>query len=140
MPDGTIFAGISPALGRRIFVAPQDASVAMKWKAAQLYALDLDAHGHQDWKVPSREELELLYRNRNKGALKGTFNARGRYWSSEAPSGIVVTGTLADVLAARMLVRTPTDALWRRFSDGRVRWDWPSCEALVRLVRSEPCS
>lgn len=138
MPDGTIFAGVSPASGRRIFVTPEDAPGALPWKAAYRYARDLDAHGHRDWKLPAREELEILYRNRHKGALEGTFNASGRYWSSEALSGFVITGSLADVLASRMLLKTPTDVLLRRFSDGREQWDWPTSGALLRAVRTEP--
>src|SRR5262249_2949691 len=93
MEDGTIFAGVSPDTGRNMFVAPKDASGILRWKAAMKYAADLDSNGHTDWKLPSKAELGVLYQNRDKGALKGTFDTSGSspygwYWSaSENPSG-----------------------------------------------------
>ncbi len=64
-------------------------------EAAQ-YAKNLDAHGHKDFRVPTKEELNVLWENRDKGKLKGTFNETGssllfdnetgsrteQYWSS----------------------------------------------------------
>src|SRR5260221_12315655 len=61
MPDGTIFAGISPDTGEAIYAMASDAPLTMKWKAAMEYAAKLDAHGHQDWRVPPQEEVNTLY-------------------------------------------------------------------------------
>jgi cytochrome c peroxidase len=125
MEDGTIYAGVSPDTGRNIFVTPKDAPSILKWKTAMTYAAGLDANGHKDWKLPTRAELNLLYQNRHKGALRGTFNENGAgiagwYWSStERPD---------DADYASMV----------RLSDGSRDWDWKINEASVRPVRSEP--
>ncbi len=125
MPDGTVFAGISPDTGRNMFVTPKDASGVLKWKAAMKYAADLDANGHKDWRLPTEAELDVLYQNRDKGALKGTFNVHGsgpsgRYWSSaESPEG-------------------PHSAWMERFSDGFRYWYLKDNDASVRPVRLEP--
>jgi Protein of unknown function (DUF1566) len=85
--DGTIYAGISPDTHKPMYVTPQDASLTYTFNAAQKYAAKLDANGHQDWRVPTKGELNVLYENRNKGKLAGTFNVTGSdpagwYWSS----------------------------------------------------------
>ena len=74
MPDGTIYAGISPRTGRPMYVLPEEASGTLKWKAAMKYAENLDAHGHQDWKLPTASELRVLFENR---AKIGGFTASG---------------------------------------------------------------
>ena len=88
MEDGTIYAGISPDTGKPMYTTPRDAPTRFTFKKAAEYAKELDAHGHKDWRVPSKNELNVLYQNRNKGKLKGTFNDSGRgrggwYWSSQ---------------------------------------------------------
>jgi hypothetical protein len=77
MPDGTVFAGISPDTGKPMYTAPADAPLTLKWKDAMEYGARLDANGHHDWRVPTKAELSVLYENRDKGALKGTFNVTG---------------------------------------------------------------
>ncbi len=125
MPDGTVYAGISLPMNAHLFVTPQDAAVAMQFNEAAKYTRELDAHGHQDWRLPTIEELQLLFRNNQKGALKGTFNTTGRngsfwYWS----------GTLMG--AHGNIIRVA------RFSDGLEAWGTalrgpPNCRP-VRLV------
>lgn len=125
MEDGTIFAGVSPDTGANMFVTPQDAPGTLQWKAAMNYAADLDANGHKDWKLPTKAELDVLYQNRDKGALKSTFDESGSsiagwYWSSTAHG---------------------YDSGWasmQRFSDGNRNWGEKGYEASVRPVRSEP--
>lgn len=53
---------------------------------------ELDAYGYTDWYVPARDELDVLYTNRNAGDLNGTFDESGSlpagyYWSSSETSG-----------------------------------------------------
>jgi len=84
MPDGSVYAGISPDTGKAMYATPMDAPLTMKWKAAMEYAAKLDAHGHHDWRVPTRGELNVLYQNR---AAIGGFEVSGShpagwYWSS----------------------------------------------------------
>ena len=41
---------------------------------------NLMAHGHDDWYVPSQNELSTVYAARNSGVLAGTFTT-GEYWA-----------------------------------------------------------
>src|SRR2546425_3898208 len=84
MPDGTVYAGISPETGKPMYTTPTDARLTMNWEQAMEYATKVDAHGHQDWRVPTKGELNVLFNNR---AAIGGFNDTGRhpggrYWSS----------------------------------------------------------
>jgi len=58
MRDGTIYAGISPDTGRKMFTTAADAPLTMKWKTAMDYA-GLETPGHDDWRVPSKGELNV---------------------------------------------------------------------------------
>jgi len=84
MPDGTVFAGISPETNKPMYATPADASLTMTFNDAKGYAALLDAHGHRDWHVPTKAELNALFNNR---AEIGGFNVSGAYpdgwyWSS----------------------------------------------------------
>lgn len=89
MPDGSICGGISPETGKPFFTTAWDAPSAMDHWDAVAYAEALDLHGHRDWNLPTANELNMLYRHRNIGALNGTFNETacypgGWYWSNFA--------------------------------------------------------
>ena len=89
MPDGTVFAGISPDTNKPMYATPADASLTMKFNKAQEYAAKLDAHGHKDWRVPTKAELNVLFNNR---AAIGGFDISGSdpagwYWSSSLSFG-----------------------------------------------------
>jgi hypothetical protein len=84
MPDGTIYAGISPDTNRPMYATPADAPLTMKFNQATDYAAKLDAHGHRDWRVPTKNELNVLFNN---PATIGGFNVIGSnpagwYWSA----------------------------------------------------------
>ena len=80
--DGTIYAGISPNTGRPIYTTPMDAP-PMAFKRALEYAAKLDAHGHHDWRLPSRAELNVLFKNRTAiGGFKVSDDPPVWYWSS----------------------------------------------------------
>ena len=86
MPDGTIYGGISPDTNKPMYVAAEDTPRRLDFNKAAKYAKNVKAHGHKDWRVPTVQELLVLYQNREKGALKGTFNSIGSfpnawYWS-----------------------------------------------------------
>jgi hypothetical protein len=91
MKDGSIYAGISPETQERMYVTAEDARLSMDFNKATEYAEKLNAHGHQGWRLPTKDELNVLFENQDKGALKGTFklassNPKGPYWSS-TPDG-----------------------------------------------------
>src|SRR5262245_30894600 len=62
MEDGTVYAGISPDTGRPVhdtfrravqhIVGVGREKLGFTFARAQQYAARLDAHGHQDWRVP----------------------------------------------------------------------------------------
>jgi hypothetical protein len=86
MPDGTVFAGISPDTNKSMYATLADAPLTMTFNKATEYAAKLDAHGHQDWHVPTKAELNVLFNNR---AAIGGFNVTGSnpagwYWSSSS--------------------------------------------------------
>ena len=85
MEDGTILAGYYE--GKPLYTTLKDAPGVYTFSQAASYAENLDANGHHDFHAPSKGELNVLYENRHKGKLKGTFNETcsspfGRYWAS----------------------------------------------------------
>ena len=124
--DGSINAGVSPDTGATLYVTPRDAPTVMNWMAAFEYAASLKAYGNDDWRLPTKDELIVLYQNRKEGALKGTFNESGSvvahwYWScTERP------GNSSDVHTVRI---TDAHAAW---------FGKDYLELSTRPVRSEP--
>ena len=115
--DGTIYAGMSPDTGKPMYATPLDAPLTMKWKDAVSYAKKLDAHGHNDWHLPTKGELNVLFNNR---AAIGGFNTGG-----SVPAGWYWSGK--------------QDTIWsswaRRFSDGYQNTYTMGNRSSVRYVR-----
>jgi hypothetical protein len=87
MADGTVYAGISEETRTALYAAPANAPALHKWEKAVEFCRASDVSGHKDWRLPSENELNTLYMNKGKGALKGTFtiagsNPPGFYWSA----------------------------------------------------------
>ena len=117
MPDGTVFAGISPDTNKPMYTTPTDASLTMRFNEAQEYAAKLDAYGHKDWRVPTKAELNVLFNNR---AAIGGFNVTGSlpagwYWSASP--------------------NYDWDAWGQRFSDGFQYYHSKDNPSAVRCVR-----
>jgi hypothetical protein len=87
MADRTVYAGISPDTRKPMYATPADAPLTYTFNEAQKYASELDAHGHRDWRVPTKGELSMLFENR---AAIGGFDESGSktagswYWSCNA--------------------------------------------------------
>lgn len=111
MPDGTVFAGISPRSDKPLYVTQQDAPHLMNWHAARSYAWVLTAHGYGDWRIPDREELDVIFRN---SAAIGGFSTM----DSIKPS----------------LIRTLKSKLGVSVPDG---WYWSSSEDNSPYARSQ---
>jgi len=120
MEDGTIFAGISPDTGKAMYATPRDASGTYTFNEAANYAAKLDAHGHKDFRVPTKNELGVLYENRNKGKLKGTFNETG-----SNPAGWFWSSSQINLY----------DAWGQRFSDGYQGFNYRYDVSFLRCVR-----
>jgi hypothetical protein len=109
MLDGTVFAGISPDTGRAIYATPADAPVARGFNEASKYASTLDAHGHHDWRVPTKAELNVLFNNR---AAIGGFDETG-----SLPTGWYISSSSSRV--GRALTDRYVGSTWsQRFDDG----------------------
>jgi hypothetical protein len=120
MPDGTVFAGISPDTGRPMYATPENATLAMKWNRAMEYASVLGDHGRRDWRVPSENELNVLFNNR---AAIGGFVTHGLtpqswYWSSQQDKGL----------------RPDICAVAQHFKDGEQASDYKFHKLSVRCV------
>jgi hypothetical protein len=87
MPDGTVFAGISPDTNEPMYATPADPALTFIFNEAKEYVQFLNmikTLGHDDWRVPTKNELSTLFNHR---AAIGGFNASGSYpasyyWSS----------------------------------------------------------
>jgi hypothetical protein len=84
MSDGTVYAGISPDTHKPMYATPSDAQGTYTFNQAAKYAQNLDAHGHHDFRVPTIQELKVLFQNH---AAIGGFDTSGSdptgyYWSS----------------------------------------------------------
>ena len=117
MPDGTIYAGDSPGTGKPMYTTLADAPLAMTFNKATEYAKALDMHGHRDWRLPTKAELNVLFNNR---ASIGGFNLSGSY-----PAGWYWSGTQYGERYA-----------WeQRFSDGSQKDPYKVDHSSVRCVR-----
>jgi hypothetical protein len=100
-----------------MYATPADASLMMTFNEATEYASNLDVHGHKDWHVPTKAELNVLFNNR---AAVGGFNVTGStpsgwYWSSSQTNGWHAWG--------------------QRFSDGLQHYYLKDGHSSVRPVR-----
>lgn len=117
MPDGMVFAGISPDTHQPMYATAADAPLTYTFNQAQKYAAKLDAHGHNDWRVPTKGELNVLFQHR--AAISG-FNASGSH-----PAGWYWSSSQYDVSYA-----------WaQRFSDGNQVNHYEDFDSSLRCVR-----
>ena len=72
-----------------MYTTPADAPCCMKFDEAETYAAALDAHGHTDWRLPTKPELNVLFDNR--AAIRGFDESgsptAGFYWSATPNDG-----------------------------------------------------
>ncbi len=82
LEDGTVFVG-KRADGTEVFVAGEDVmesegkrlSIAFNDAAKQVAKLNKENYlGHNDWRIPTEEELDLIHQSRNKKDLGKTFD------------------------------------------------------------------
>jgi hypothetical protein len=117
MPDGTVYAGISPDTHEHMYATPNDAPLTYTFDQAKEYATKLGGHGHKDWRVPTKGELNVIFQNRD---AIGGFNDSGSYpagwyWSSSQDDGY--------------------DGWAQRFSDGVQGGDAEDHVSSLRCVR-----
>jgi hypothetical protein len=121
MRDG-IYAGISPETGKAMFTTPADGPLTYTFNEAQKYVQTANAgklEGHDDWRVPTKAELNVLFNNRT------------------AVGGFNVSGSYADGLYWSASPDTISTAWGQRFSDGSQFYniDKATLDLSVRCVR-----
>lgn len=85
MPDGTIFVGLMPPGDALLLTTTSDLPAPMTFDVTRSNIAGSAKLLYDDWRLPTKEELLLLIKNKDKGALKNSFNAaaeHGWYWSS----------------------------------------------------------
>jgi hypothetical protein len=133
MEDGSVYAGLTADGKQQILAMPTDLDVTMNFNDAATVVKKMNADkalGHDDWQIGSLEVTRVLQENRDKGALKGTFNTTDKrsgfyfpywYWSS----------------TPNRLYPTNVDSV--RFSDGFESWNHKdSIQLSCRPVRLVP--
>ena len=108
-----------------MYTTPKDAPLTYTFNEAADYAKQLNADrylGHDDWRVPTNAELDVLQENREKGALRGTFKVTV---TRSDPAGWYWTAREADFY----------DAWHQRLSSGYPEWLYESDSASLRCVR-----
>ena len=102
-----------------MYTTSGDAPNPVSWSDGKDYCSALQSFGHKDWRVPSKKELAVLYDNRNKLALNGTFKSTGGsaawYWSSTEYAG--------------------NQAWVQRFIDGKQNYGYQDDDSSLRCVR-----
>lgn len=82
LPDGRIFAGVSPVNSLPILVAGADTPRDMYVSEAQTYGRKNKINGHLNAFVGTVEDMQEVFLNRRRGALKDTFKESGVYKTS----------------------------------------------------------
>jgi hypothetical protein len=83
LPDGTVYAGISPDSGGPMCTTSADSGAPSMDVEAAKRASQGAAHGFRDWRVPTLRELNLLFIHREAIGgfdLSGLYPS-GWYWS-----------------------------------------------------------
>jgi len=83
--------------GSNLYIHPTDAPTSLSWYAAIPYCSDLDSEGYNDWYLPSRNELEVIWdfgegtnQSMNSNIIKGDYlnngwvnlSSQNNFWSS----------------------------------------------------------
>lgn len=122
MDDGTIYAGISPDTGKSMYAMPADMLLTYTFNEARRLAHHANSrkvHGHDDWRMPTRDELNVLFNN---CAAIGGFDLRGFY-----PSGWYWSSTPVD----------EANAWCQRFKGGCQNSNHTGNYSSLRLIRTD---
>jgi len=83
LPDGTICGGENFAVSKKN-------TLVNSWFEAIEYCLDLVDAGHDDWTLPTNEQLLQMYLQRDAGSFSGIYNRSGKYPGSYYFSGEMI--------------------------------------------------
>lgn len=115
MPNGSIFAGNNPVSGFPIFTTIFDWRSLHTWLDACQACNRLGACSVSDWRLPSQDELAVLYENR---VAIGNFAEEGLYWCS-VPNYLRMVYWAQDFATGQQVIRRPHYQLMFRPVRGR---------------------
>jgi Protein of unknown function (DUF1566) len=117
MADGAIYAGISPDTHEPMYTTSARVVDHYNWNRGAEYCRALKINGHVGWRLPTKDELSVLYNNREAIGGFDTSGAEsvGWYWSFSEEGGDLVWG--------------------QRFSDGEQYYNIKTYVSSVRCVR-----
>jgi len=77
--NGTVYLGISPQTNKDFYFSSKNPEYRIPWRDAMISASRLYAHEKSGWRIPTLDEMEIIYRN--KEFIEG-FRLSGGYWAS----------------------------------------------------------
>lgn len=89
LEDGWIVAGFSPNNGMMFSIEPPDSALQgeVTWFEGSAHAIELRSMGHESARLPSKDELNVIYNNLVKGGHENvTGLGAGSHWSSSPSS------------------------------------------------------
>jgi Protein of unknown function (DUF1566) len=82
--DGTIYAGVTPQSRKALYTTAADATGIFSWRDGTAYCAALREAGHDDWRMPPRSELGVLFANQAAiGGFDQSTTNSAVYWSSD---------------------------------------------------------
>jgi Protein of unknown function (DUF1566) len=84
--DGTIYAGISPETDQPLYTTTEAVHHHYNWHEAAEYCAAMKTQAQPDWRVPTKDELKVLYKNYDAigGFDTSGLEGFGWYWSSSS--------------------------------------------------------
>ena len=65
-------------------IAPKETMIRANWNDAKLYCFALNIDGKTGWRLPTKDELNQIYKSKN------DLDGRNTYWTSTEVDGEVV--------------------------------------------------
>jgi hypothetical protein len=87
--DGTVFAGISPTNHQPMYLLPAVKHPFLDFNEAAIAAQNVEFSGKKDFRVPTSDELGIIYKHKWVGSMLPSFNSaapigawKAAFWSS----------------------------------------------------------
>lgn len=88
VPGGDVYAGVSPDTGRRMYARVEDEETVLSFNAAAARAKELSLETGKAYRVPSIEELKILFNHHAAvGGFKTTDDSPNAWYGSSTPAG-----------------------------------------------------
>ncbi len=78
---GQVYMGVEERTGMELYISPKDERWAAGLISKNTFKRAMHRASKVGGKIPTERQIEQIYKNMEKGALKGTFKKAGEYWS-----------------------------------------------------------